>query len=134
MEDIIEYIEPQVLKEALANKESGFVIIDVRDSDWTGGNIKGSINVPSSSRIWDLDAGTSEAQKFVSGFLERRETVVFHCLKSQVRGPACAKIFVQVARTVAGGGAAPKVLVLKGGFETFYQRFKDENAALFENI
>lgn len=133
------YIEPLALKDALLTRESGFVVIDVRDSDWAGGNIRGSVNFPSALPMWTIEGGKNEndLRQFVTTFLERGETVIFHCLKSQVRGPACAKSFVQVARSIlaAGGhkGGAPKVMVLKGGYEEFCRQFKDDEHTLFEN-
>ena len=54
-----------------------YCVIDVRDDDWAGGNIKGAHNAPSSQfyvHVNDLVQKTKDVP-----------TVVFHCALSQVR-------------------------------------------------
>ena len=54
-----------------------YCVIDVRDDDWEGGNIKGAHNAPSSQfyvQVHDLVQKTKAVP-----------TVVFHCALSQVR-------------------------------------------------
>ena len=54
-----------------------YCIVDVRDDDWYGGNIKGSRNSPSHgflSKVDELVAQTKDVP-----------TVIFHCALSQVR-------------------------------------------------
>ncbi|KAF4123053.1 hypothetical protein GMORB2_6601 [Geosmithia morbida] len=57
-------------------------VIDVRDDDYIGGHIKGSINVP--SRQFDAMMPTLARR------LLDKKTVVFHCALSQQRGPSAA--------------------------------------------
>ena len=85
----ISYIEPNELEEIL-NKglvQSKLKIIDVRDDDFNGGHIKGAINCPVGK--FDNDQSIDE----IIGNASSVETVVFHCFKSQQRGPFCAKQF-----------------------------------------
>ena len=77
------HARPSVLQELAAIIKSekvpmkDYCVIDVRDDDWAGGNIKGSHNSPSSQfyvHVHDLVEKTKNVP-----------TVVFHCALSQVR-------------------------------------------------
>lgn len=94
-------------------------VIDVRDSDHIGGNIKGSIWVP----VDQLDARLPELLRT----LKDKEKVVFHCMLSQQRGPKAALMYARAKERAEGkndgsgesGGAekpAQEVCVLEGGF------------------
>ena len=54
-----------------------YVVIDVRDDDFRGGNIKGCIHIPSESFELEVD-GLVERIKAAS-------VVIFHCALSQLR-------------------------------------------------
>jgi Cdc25 family phosphatase len=104
-----------------------YIVVDVRDDDWVGGNIKNSHNLPS-----------YEFMRSVDGFVKKTQTVptvIFHCALSQVRGPRAARIY-QAARNRCqreGTDNHPhEVLVLQGGFSQFQTKFKDD-ADLVEN-
>lgn len=96
-----------------------------KDIDHIGGHIKNSVNVPSST----LDhALPSLVRK-----LADKETVVFHCALSQVRGPkAAARYMRERERLLADDPAAKektqKVVVLERGFEGWQEVYgKDKN-------
>jgi Cdc25 family phosphatase len=89
--NVVSYIHANeletIIQEGLG--KSKVTIIDVRDDDFQGGHIKGAINFPVSKfeddkSIDQIIASTSSA-----------ETIVFHCFKSQQRGPFCAKAFAK---------------------------------------
>lgn len=61
-----------------------YVIIDVRDDDYRGGNITGAKNSPSSAFLANVD----ELVKETKGI----PLVVFHCMLSQQRGPKAARV------------------------------------------
>ncbi|KAK9898048.1 Rhodanese-like protein [Cystobasidium minutum MCA 4210] len=76
-----------IVKSGKAGKD--FLVVDVRDDDFVGGNITGAKNVPSAQfndRIEDLIAETRDVPK-----------VIFHCALSQVRGPKMARIYAEAA-------------------------------------
>ncbi|KAH6890624.1 Rhodanese-like domain-containing protein [Thelonectria olida] len=74
-------LSEKILEEQDA-KELTYAIIDVRDDDYIGGHIKGSLNVPAHT----LDAMMATlVRKF-----KDKKTVVFHCALSQQRGPSAA--------------------------------------------
>ena len=127
----MEYMEAETLRCLL---EGGTVqVVDVRDEDFKD-YIPGAMNVP--SELWD-DAST------ISGLVERatgKEHVVFHCMKSQQRGPFCARIFHEAvhaqAQAQAPGGDAtattttPKVHVLRFGFSGWRNAYHDEEGLI----
>ena len=61
-----------------------YIVIDVRDDDYRGGNIKGARNSPSAlfhANVDELVKSTKDVP-----------TVVFHCMLSQQRGPKAAQV------------------------------------------
>ncbi|CAI6337093.1 unnamed protein product [Periconia digitata] len=118
---------------------SNLAIVDVRDSDHIGGHIKGSTWVPSS----ELDYRTAELVRT----LKDKDTVVFHCVLSQQRGPSAALRYIrekrrldQASKTESKGEVkegdesakeegegqekkAQKVLVLEGGFNKWQEKY-----------
>ena len=70
------------------------LVVDVRDYDYTGGHIKGAVNITADEFSQDEDVDAL-VQKVRAGGHER---VVFHCMLSQQRGPFCAKRLVPIRR------------------------------------
>jgi len=99
-------------------------VVDVRDDDFRqGGHITGAINIPS-SRWGEPDIQESLYQNLTREL--RAEVVVFHCMKSQVRGPSAAKNFFRWL--MFKKDAAPlEVCVLAGGFEGWHREYKHES-------
>ena len=54
-----------------------FVVVDVRDEDFAGGNIKGAINQPSREFLMNVDGLVKKTKDI--------PLVIFHCALSQVR-------------------------------------------------
>jgi len=110
-----------------------YLVIDVRDSDWKGGNIKGSYNLPSLK----FQSGVDELISKIKGV----PMVIFHCKFSQERGPNAAGMYdAKRALQEAEEYKNQKVYVLQGGFNTFATSFKgdpllvenwDENAIIW---
>ena len=131
---MVEYIESQNLIEILLGDRDSVSIIDVRDDDeYEESHIKGAFHCP--SHKW------SEDDHYIEAFIQHhvrtsspQKMLVFHCFKSQVRGPSCAEMLQQhLSLAEASDGAlAPKILVLRKGFEAFWYRHKTEHNSLFE--
>ena len=85
---------------------SPVIVIDVRDEDIEGGQIKSAINIPCSDF---LDNVERYAEKY-----KEADLVVFHCALSQVRGPKCYNAY---SRYTCNGA------ILRGGFETWRELF-----------
>ncbi|PXF41440.1 Dual specificity phosphatase Cdc25 [Gracilariopsis chorda] len=95
------------------------VVIDVREDDRIGGHIKSSVHIPAP----DLRRDPSLYLKHVKG----KDTVVFHCMYSQLRGPTCAVRFwyaLDKARKDGRLQSVPEVVILEGGFAQFIKAGK----------
>jgi rhodanese-related sulfurtransferase len=120
------------LSTAPLSDSSSLAVVDVRDSDHIGGHIRGSTWVPSST----LDYKTPELVRS----LKDKDTVVFHCVLSQQRGPGAALRYLREKERVdglekkedaqetgegakEGKGKKQKVLVLRGGFEKWQETY-----------
>jgi len=96
-----------------------YVVIDVRDDDYAGGNIVGSINMPSENFLNGVDQLVKETKDV--------PLVVFHCALSQVRGPKAARIYKESRQNLlleTDSASPTKVLVLRDGFTAFQAKFK----------
>jgi Cdc25 family phosphatase len=120
-------------------KDTGVVVVDVRDDDHIGGHIRGSLHVPSSSlqsggytghansvrtyapKVKKEDEGRAMARLVHD--LADAPMVVFHCMYSQQRGPRSALQYVREKERLEKQQKGKKtkrqrqkVYVLKGGF------------------
>jgi rhodanese-related sulfurtransferase len=64
-----------------------YIIVDVRDDDFRGGNIVGAHNEPSETFL----AGVDKLVEDTKGV----KTVIFHCMLSQQRGPKAARVITR---------------------------------------
>eukprot|EP00392_Amoebophrya_sp_AT5.2_P012310 g12408.t1 len=106
------YVTPSELRLMLEQQKQDFPghedvqIIDVRDADRAeGGHIPTSLHVASMSFRKRLPS-------LVENFKGTKKTLVFHCMYSQSRGPACARLFADAI----GEDDPCKVRILRGGF------------------
>lgn len=104
------YVPALQVLEILRKGNSSTVVIDVREDDRVGGHIKGSHNVPA-------PAFRSNPENYLH-LADGKNQVFFHCMFSQVRGPACAKAFVQAWNRASSNAnsPAPRVSIMMGGF------------------
>ncbi|KAH8553594.1 Rhodanese-like domain-containing protein [Umbelopsis sp. PMI_123] len=75
----------QLLRNKSKIPKKDYVIIDVRDHDFAGGNIPGAVNVPSRHFIENV-------QNIIEDYKDVPQ-VFFHCALSQSRGPKAARIY-----------------------------------------
>ncbi|KAJ3922387.1 Rhodanese-like domain-containing protein [Lentinula edodes] len=104
-----------------------YLVVDVRDDDYAGGNIVGGLNVPSNEFLNNVDKLVKETKDV--------PLVIFHCALSQVRGPKAARIYKETRQNVLSetdSTSSTKILVLRDGFTGFQSKFKDD-ANLVEN-
>lgn len=141
------------LRELVLQNHPSLAIIDVRDSDYIGGHIKGCTNVPSPNLDWQLPEVVRKNKD--------KEVVVFHCALSQQRGPSAALRYLRErdrlfpasekkaddnAKSVQDNGTESnkpqqqQVYVLKGGFYEWQKKFgkdsevtEDYRSELWEN-
>ncbi|KAK4629359.1 hypothetical protein CLAFUW4_07935 [Fulvia fulva] len=91
-------------------KIGSMLIVDVRRTDYEGGAIRGSINIPAQGFYWNRGVLYELAYK------SSMEWVVFTCGSSNGRGPRCAAWFLEHVRNVAGDNDM-NVTVLEGGLK-----------------
>jgi len=107
----------------VANKD--YLVVDVRDDDFEGGNIKDARNIPSRDFLMNVDDLVKTTKEI--------PLIVFHCALSQVRGPKAARIYEETARNVRKDtDPIPDVAILRDGFSMFQVKYKDDTA-LVEN-
>ncbi|KAF7348350.1 Rhodanese domain-containing protein [Mycena sanguinolenta] len=108
----------QMMKsDKIANQD--YLVVDVRDDDFAGGNIKNAVNLP--SRQFNMGV-YNLVQKSVDV-----KVMVFHCALSQMRGPKAARIYEETRNNLNLGQDKPQeVYVLTHGFTQFQQKFKDD--------
>lgn len=127
----LSYLPPIRLASLLSEPStaSKIAVVDVRDSDHIGGNIKGSIWVP----VDQLDVRMPELLRT----LKDKERVVFHCMLSQQRGPKAALAYArakQYADDKASSGRSEmdqkqvqqEICVLEGGFGSWQARYGED--------
>jgi len=96
-----------------------YLVVDVRDSDFIGGNIVNCRHVPSNVFSDKLDALVRETKNVPQ--------VIFHCALSQARGPKAARQYHDRRKQLENVDDGPQeVLILRGGFTEFQEKFKDD--------
>ncbi|CAK7205714.1 Cdc25 phosphatase Ibp1 [Sporothrix eucalyptigena] len=115
----------QLADRILAPTAQSLAIVDVRDDDYIGGHIKGSLHFASGS----LDATLPTLLRK----LQDAETVIFHCALSQQRGPGAALKYLREVSTQqqkASGGIVPSkpqtVYVLDRGFVGWQEMYGED--------
>ncbi|KXS94984.1 hypothetical protein AC578_9480 [Pseudocercospora eumusae] len=91
-----------------AMKIASMLIVDVRRTDYEGGAIRGSLNIPAQGFWWN------RGMLYELAYKAGMEWVVFTCGSSNGRGPRCASWFLQHVRETAGDNDM-NVMVLEGG-------------------
>ncbi|KAA0063795.1 hypothetical protein IC582_018852 [Cucumis melo] len=84
-------------------------IIDVRDDERSyDGHIAGSLHFAS-------DSFSDKISKLVQE-VKGKDTLVFHCALSQVRGPSCARKLANYLEGIKEDGGIKNICVLERGF------------------
>ncbi|CAG8574451.1 13567_t:CDS:2 [Ambispora gerdemannii] len=116
-----EFVDAEELAKLIKDKSKvpgkDYVVIDVREDDFEGGNIPGCVNVPSSVFVDNL-------HQMIKGYSQVPQ-IIFHCALSQVRGPKSARIY-QEALTLNSIKTNQKILILSGGFVEWQKRYKSD--------
>ena len=74
---MVQSMSPQELEALIKSKATDYLVVDVRDDDYRGGNIKGGINIPSELFLLKLHKLIDDTQHV--------SKIVFHCAYSQLR-------------------------------------------------
>ncbi|KAF8895657.1 Rhodanese-like domain-containing protein [Infundibulicybe gibba] len=96
-----------------------FLVVDVRDDDYAGGNIKHALNQPSNQFLMNADDLVKKTKDI--------PLVIFHCALSQMRGPKAARIYEETRRNILEENDIPHdVAVLRDGFTQFQAKFRND--------
>lgn len=99
---------------SLLQSDEIVLVVDVRDDDHLGGNIKGSIHVPDGT-FWKTIGDTAT-------LIKQGSTVVFHCMESARRGPRCAfRLHKYLSEEQPQLNCS--IRVLRGGADLWIRRF-----------
>ncbi|KAF7198626.1 CDC25-like phosphatase YCH1, partial [Pseudocercospora fuligena] len=111
------YISRHQLAPLVREQNAGLAVIDVRDSDYIGGHIRGCQNVPTATHDYRIPE--------LVRTLKDKDTVVFHCALSQQRGPSSALKYLRERERLQGKDAEEKqkVYVLDGGFSKWQEDY-----------
>ncbi|KAF9136716.1 hypothetical protein BGX30_010930 [Mortierella sp. GBA39] len=135
------FVDGAVVKDILEDKSKvpgkDYLIIDVRDSDYIGGHIRGSVNIPAHDIRENLPTLIEEYKAVPQ--------LIFHCALSQVRGPKAANRWAEAlaarddaaAADVAAteraaveaankGPLTQQVNILRGGFGEWQRQYKND--------
>ncbi|KAI0004556.1 Rhodanese-like domain-containing protein [Russula compacta] len=118
----VKYISNDDLSEIIKSGQrpgEDYLVIDVRDDDFIGGNITNCRNVPSVTLSNNLDNLVRDTKDI--------PRVIFHCALSQSRGPKAAQQYNDRLKQLRKDDDIPQeVLILSGGFTEFQEKFKDD--------
>ncbi|KAG9103410.1 hypothetical protein FRC06_010944, partial [Ceratobasidium sp. 370] len=122
-EPLFQYISPTELSELMKSDKkpmTDYVVVDVRDDDFIGGNIVGCIRAPSNDYLATVDELVTKTKDVPK--------MIFHCALSQLRGPKAANIYVDTRnnRLNPGDTSQQEIYVLRGGFTEFQELYKDD--------
>ena len=92
----------------LSMRIASMLIVDVRRTDYEGGAIRGSLNIPAQGFWWN------RGMLYELAYKADMEWVVFTCGSSNGRGPRCAAWFLDHVRNTAEDENM-QVMVLEGG-------------------
>lgn len=125
----LKFIKPSMLRSWFAKGSptgtGKFVVVDVRESDYVGGHIRGCYHYPAA----DFHSTMDELQ---DRLMENGvEDVVFHCALSQARGPKSALRFLRATNDIyepkkKEALAGINVWVLQGGFTKWQEEYGDD--------
>eukprot|EP00457_Paulinella_chromatophora_P011179 gb/GEZN01011307.1/.p1 GENE.gb/GEZN01011307.1/~~gb/GEZN01011307.1/.p1 ORF type:complete len:218 (-),score=47.02 gb/GEZN01011307.1/:459-1112(-) len=110
-------LDPEELQKLIKEK-TNILIVDVRDSDFTGGHVPGAVNFPAQDFDKSLDKLTKKVEdgKFTQ--------VLFYCMYCRERAPQCALGFVsswnsKIKKERTETKDALSVCILRGGFHSW---------------
>ncbi|WWD01128.1 hypothetical protein V866_008067 [Kwoniella sp. B9012] len=117
------YINAEQLAEIIKSKPASalkeFAVVDVRDSDFVGGNIVSALNYPSDTFHATVDELVKKLQNVPK--------VIFHCALSQARGPKAARIYAETRSHAHPEPAIQQeIFVLRDGFSGFQSKYRHD--------
>lgn len=124
------YLGAGKLVDLILTNNSKFIVVDARDEDAMGGNIKGSLHLADSSD-WE---NTSMPKLLKEIEKKQAELVIFHCMESIRRGPRCARrLYNHVCLGYEEDKFPFSIKILQGGADRWIRKHYT-NELLVENF
>ncbi|CEP62673.1 phosphatase YCH1 LALA0_S06e01046g [Lachancea lanzarotensis] len=114
------------LKSGHSTSNEPFQIIDVRGSDYVGGHIKGSWNVPYRQLRDDVEKCHELQNQLKNAAGSSVVNCVFHCALSQQRGPSAAMRFLRLLEDEDLSNF--RIYVLRGGFNHWQSLYGEDQS------
>ncbi|KAJ1547920.1 hypothetical protein HK096_009077 [Nowakowskiella sp. JEL0078] len=104
-----------ILKDKSKVPGKDYQVVDVRiDEDFATGHIRGATNIT-------IDKIANSVEE-----LQKAPTVIFHCARSEVRGPKAA---LEFEKQIGGSeNTKQNVLVLRGGFTEWRKKYANDES------
>jgi len=105
------------------DKAQNVVFIDVRDQDYTGGHIPGSVAAPYGT---EFESKLTDLVKQYHSYAN----VIFYCMYGQLRSPSCALTFLKKQQELFPASPTNNVFVLSGGFHDYLVANHDDSVVV----
>ncbi|KAL7939425.1 Rhodanese-like domain-containing protein [Trichoderma chlorosporum] len=115
--EVYQWIEHN--KAAGDHAQKDFLLVDVRRTDWEGGTIATSLNLPAQS-FYQTRSGVYRLCR-QAGI----KKVIFYCGSCGSRGPKCAGWFQEYLNSI--GEAEMTAVILKGGIKGWQKTYNGQN-------
>lgn len=112
-----------VIKDPAKKPGEDYLVVDVRDDDYAGGNIPGGRNIPSRDFHLHVNDLIKQAHE------KELKLVVFHCSLSQQRGPKAARVYSEIRGNLYPAlkdSPDREVAILRDGFSSFQAKFRND--------
>ena len=121
----VSYITADKLAEIIRDKDKiagrDYLVVDVRDQDYEGGNIKGCVNYPSAKFLDNVNA------LILDNHEKKIPEVIFHCSMSQIRGPKAARAYAEIRDNLEQyKDSSQEIYILQDGFSQFQAKFRND--------
>ncbi|KAL7926914.1 Rhodanese-like domain-containing protein [Trichoderma austrokoningii] len=114
--DVYESIES--VKTAGQDAQKDFLLVDVRRTDWEGGTVATSVNLPAQS-FYQTRGGVYQLCKHAG-----IKKVIFYCGSCGTRGPKCAGWFQEYLDSI--GETEMKAFILRGGVKGWQKMYNGQ--------
>ncbi|KAH3680098.1 hypothetical protein WICMUC_000556 [Wickerhamomyces mucosus] len=125
--ELFTILSPEELKNWIIhpNSTNKFIVIDVRTSDYLYGKIPQSVNYPSNTFGLKTIDKILDNWKWEDGY-----KYVFHCMRSEVRGPKSLAKFITSLKNIYGidninDQLKDRCYLLKGGLKLWNEKYGD---------
>ncbi|KAI5481938.1 hypothetical protein MNV49_000215 [Pseudohyphozyma bogoriensis] len=124
----VHYLTIAEVAKKVLQRDKDYLVIDVRSSDFPGGNLPRAVNI--TSREFENDASIQRViDQQITPLQPTLRTVITHCMRSQMRGPYAAQQLQSHPNWPPDVG----VYCMRGGYQSWLREFRGQ-LEYFENL